>query len=202
MGGWFTCLCPPIRGYSPGGRVNKFYSHGSRGNSHFDYYMQNIFLFFNRFVYLKISILSVIEKLPLLKFRYFENYKRNLDSYFNFVFLVNYRHAQSNKSVLLTLQLRSSCCTCILCFWRFIKTWTHYIFKNQTCHCMPEIYSVKTPSKCFRLFHQIEQARLRPSRTTITWQVPIELNGNIWCSLVKDIVHSCVTNAVFCSTDS
>ena len=29
-------------------------------------------------------ILSVNEKLPLLKFRYFENYKRNLDSYFPF----------------------------------------------------------------------------------------------------------------------
>ena len=25
----------PIRGYSPGGRVNNFYSHGSQGNSHF-----------------------------------------------------------------------------------------------------------------------------------------------------------------------
>ena len=25
----------PIRGYSPGSRVNNFYSHGSRGNSHF-----------------------------------------------------------------------------------------------------------------------------------------------------------------------
>ena len=29
-------------------------------------------------------ILSVNEKLPLLKFRYFENYKRHLDSYFTF----------------------------------------------------------------------------------------------------------------------
>ena len=31
-----------------------------------------------------IYILSVNEKLLLLKFRYFENYKRNLDSYFTF----------------------------------------------------------------------------------------------------------------------
>ena len=30
-------------------------------------------------------ILRVNEKLPLLKFRYFENYKRNLDSYFTFL---------------------------------------------------------------------------------------------------------------------
>ena len=30
------------------------------------------------------NILSVNEKLPLLKFRYFETYKRNLDSYFTF----------------------------------------------------------------------------------------------------------------------
>ena len=29
-------------------------------------------------------ILSINEKLPLLKFRYFENYKWNLDSYFVF----------------------------------------------------------------------------------------------------------------------
>ena len=50
---------------------------------------------------------------------------------------------------------------------------------------MPERYSLKTPSKLFRLFNQIEQAGLRLSGTTTTWQVPIELNGNIWCSLVK-----------------
>ena len=30
---------------------------------------------------------------------------------------------------------------------------------------MPERYSLKTPSKWFRLFHQIEQARLRRSGT-------------------------------------
>ena len=30
------------------------------------------------------SILSVNEKLPLLKFRYFENYQRNMNSYFTF----------------------------------------------------------------------------------------------------------------------
>ena len=30
------------------------------------------------------NILSVNEKVPLLKFRYFENYKRHLDSYFTF----------------------------------------------------------------------------------------------------------------------
>ena len=50
---------------------------------------------------------------------------------------------------------------------------------------MPERYSLKTPSKWFRFFHQIEQAKLRLSGTTTTWQVAIELNGNIWCSLVK-----------------
>ena len=50
---------------------------------------------------------------------------------------------------------------------------------------MPERYSLKTPSKLLRLFNQIEQAGLRLSGTTTTWQVPIELNGNIWCSLVK-----------------
>ena len=31
----FIFFAGPIRGYSPGGRVNKFYSHGRRGNSHF-----------------------------------------------------------------------------------------------------------------------------------------------------------------------
>ena len=42
---------------------------------------------------------------------------------------------------------------------------------------MPEQYSLETPSKWFRLFHQIEQAKLRLSGTTTTWQVAIELNG-------------------------
>ena len=50
---------------------------------------------------------------------------------------------------------------------------------------MPERYSLKTLSKWFWLFHQIEQARLRLSGTTTTWKVPIELNGNIWCLLLK-----------------
>ena len=50
---------------------------------------------------------------------------------------------------------------------------------------MPERYPLKTPSKWFLLFHPIEQAMLRLSGTTIAWQVPIELNGNIWCPLVK-----------------
>ena len=50
---------------------------------------------------------------------------------------------------------------------------------------MPERYTLKTPSKWFRLFHQIEQVMLRLSGTSTTWQVPIELNGIIWCSLVK-----------------
>ena len=100
----------------------------------------------------------------------------------------------------LALQLGSSCCTCILCFSRFIKMWTHY-FQKQICQCMPEKYSLKTPSKWFRLFHQIEQARLRLSGTTTTWQVSIELNGYIWCSLVKGY-RACVTNTVFWSTDS
>ena len=31
------------------------------------------------------NLLSINEKLPLLKFQYFENYKRNLDSYFTFL---------------------------------------------------------------------------------------------------------------------
>ena len=35
-------------------------------------------------ILIKIYIRRVIEKLPLLKFHYFENYKRNLDSYFTF----------------------------------------------------------------------------------------------------------------------
>ena len=35
-------------------------------------------------ILIKIYILRVNEKLPLLKFQYFENYKRNLDSYFTF----------------------------------------------------------------------------------------------------------------------
>ena len=50
---------------------------------------------------------------------------------------------------------------------------------------MPERYSLKTSSKWFQVFYQIEQARLRLSGTTTTWQVLIELNGNIWCPLVK-----------------
>ena len=50
---------------------------------------------------------------------------------------------------------------------------------------MPERYSLKTPSKSFRLFHSIEQERLRLSGTTNTWQDPIELSENIWCPLVK-----------------
>ena len=33
----FIFFAGPIRGYSPGGRVNNFYSHGRRGNSHFEY---------------------------------------------------------------------------------------------------------------------------------------------------------------------
>ena len=33
----FIFFAGPIRGYSPGGRVNKFYSHGRRGNSHFGF---------------------------------------------------------------------------------------------------------------------------------------------------------------------
>ena len=32
----------------------------------------------------KVSVLSVNKKIPLLKVRYFENYKRNLDSYLTF----------------------------------------------------------------------------------------------------------------------
>ena len=32
----------------------------------------------------KLYILGISEKLPLLKFRHFENYKRNLDSFFTF----------------------------------------------------------------------------------------------------------------------
>ena len=35
-------------------------------------------------IFLTIFILSISEKLPLLKFRYFENYKRHLDSYLTF----------------------------------------------------------------------------------------------------------------------
>ena len=31
----FIFFAGPIRGYSPGGRVNNFYSYGRRGNSHF-----------------------------------------------------------------------------------------------------------------------------------------------------------------------
>ena len=31
----FIFFAGPIRGYSPGGRVNNFYSHGRRVNSHF-----------------------------------------------------------------------------------------------------------------------------------------------------------------------
>ena len=58
------------------------------------------------------------------------------------------------------------------------------LFSNPTCQRMPERYSLKTPSKWFRLFHQVEQAKLWLSGTT-TWQVPIELNENIWCSLAK-----------------
>ena len=50
---------------------------------------------------------------------------------------------------------------------------------------MPERYSLKMPSKWFRLFHQKEQTRLILSGITTTWQVPTELNGNIWCSIVK-----------------
>ena len=67
---------------------------------------------------------------------------------------------------------------------------------------MPERYSSKTPSKWFRLFHQIEQARLRLSGTTTTWQVPIELNGNIWCSLVKGYRAFMCDEHRFCTTDS
>ena len=33
----FIFFAGPIRGYSPGGRVNNFYLHGRRGNSHFVY---------------------------------------------------------------------------------------------------------------------------------------------------------------------
>ena len=102
----------------------------------------------------------------------------------HFMFLTNYRHAWSNKTVLLALQLGSTCCMCILCFSRFIKMWKHYFLK-QTCECTPERYSLKTPLKWFRLFHQTEQARLRLSETTTTCQAPIKVNGNILCSLVK-----------------
>ena len=32
----FIFCAGPIRGHSPGGRLNNFYSHGRRGNSHFE----------------------------------------------------------------------------------------------------------------------------------------------------------------------
>ena len=32
----FIFFAGPIRGYSPGGLVNNFYSHSHRGNSHFE----------------------------------------------------------------------------------------------------------------------------------------------------------------------
>ena len=121
-------------------------------------------------------------KVTLLKFRYFENYIRNLDGYFTFrvygQLQTRLEQKKKKKKNLLALQLGSSCCTCILCFLRFIKMWKHY-FQKQICQCMPARYSLKTPSKWFRLFTQIQQARLRRSGTTTTWQVPIELNGNI-----------------------
>ena len=83
----------------------------------------------------KINILSVNEKLPLLKFRYFENYKKNLD----FVFLVNYRHALRNKTVLIALQLGSRCCTCNLCF-RGLSKCENIIFKNKHASvCLKDI---------------------------------------------------------------
>ena len=50
---------------------------------------------------------------------------------------------------------------------------------------MPERYSMKTPSKWFRLFHQIEKGRLHFSESTTTLQFPIETNENNWCSLTK-----------------
>ena len=43
---------------------------------------------------------------------------------------------------------------------------------------MPERYSMKTPSKWFRLFHQIEKARLQLSGITTTLQFPIKTNEN------------------------
>ena len=46
-------------------------------------------------------------------------------------------------------------------------------------------YSLKTPSKWFRLFHEIEEAELKLSGSTKTLQVPIEPNENIWCSLTN-----------------
>ena len=83
------------------------------------------------------------------------------------VFLVNYRHALSNKTVLIALQLESSCYTCILCFSRFIKMWKHY-FQKQTCQCtgMPGDIHWKRHRNGF---DQTEQAMLRFSGTATTW---------------------------------
>ena len=91
----------------------------------------------------------------------------------HFVFLVNYRHALTNKTVLLALHLGSSCCTCILCFSLFIKMWKHY-FQKQICQCMPERYSLKnaiemvsiipsnraSEAQTFRNHHHLESSHI------------------------------------------
>ena len=64
---------------------------------------------------------------------------------------------------------------------------------------MPERYSMKTPSKWFRLFPQIEKARLQFSGSTTTLQFPIETNENNWYSLTGVLI-SFMMNTFFCST--
>ena len=79
----------------------------------------------------------------------------------HFVFLINYRHASSNKTIPLALQLGSSCCMCILCFLRFIKMWKHLFSPKTNISVYAWKIFLENTIKMVLIFHQIEQARLK-----------------------------------------
>ena len=131
-----------------------------------------------------LHILSVNEKLPFLQFRYFENYKRNRDSYFTFrvsgrlqtcLEQCNRSPSPAAREQLLHVHF------VLFAIYQNVKT----LFSKTNVPVYAWKIFLENAIEMVSIFDQIEQARLRLSGTTTTWQVPIDLNGNIWCSLAK-----------------
>ena len=113
------------------------------------------------------------------------------------MFLDNYRHTESNKTVLVALKQGNSCCYnkgtaaahafVLFAVYQNVKT----LFSKTNFQCMPERYFLKTPWKWFRLLYQIEQERFKLSGTTTTSQVPEVTKYTPWLSVI-DAQYMCL----------
>ena len=111
----------------------------------------------------------------LFKFRYFENYKRNLD-----------RHTESNKTVLLALQKGNSCCTCFLRISRFTKMWKHFFFQKQNSSvCLRDISWKHHRNQGIEMVSIIISNRLRATQTFRNHNQFASSRNNQICTFVK-----------------